>query len=85
MTERARRRLEDHRARGEAVTLPELEAQIVERDRADSTRQYGALTRLPEALEINTTGMTIQEVVEAVIEGVELRRAEPAPDTPGAE
>jgi len=85
VTERARRRLEDHRARGEAVTLPELEAQIVERDRADSTRQYGALTRLPEALEINTTGMTIQEVVEAVIGGVELRRAEPASDTPGTD
>jgi len=85
VTERARRRLEDHRARGEALTLPELEAQIVERDRADSTRQYGALTRLPEALEINTTGMTIQEVVEAVIEGVELRRAEPAAPPPVTE
>jgi cytidylate kinase len=85
VAERARRRLEDHRARGESITLPELEAQIVERDRADSTRDYGALTRLPDALEINTTGMTIQEVVEAVIEGVELRRAAPASDAPGAD
>lgn len=78
VTERARRRLEDHKARGEGVSLPKLERQIIERDRADTTRPYGALTRLPEAIEINTTGMTIQEVVEAVIEGVELRRGEPA-------
>ncbi|MCK4595003.1 (d)CMP kinase [bacterium] len=77
VAERARRRMEDHKARGEGVTLPELERRIIERDRADGTRPYGALTRLPEALEINTTGMTIQEVVEAVIEGVELRRGEP--------
>lgn len=85
VAERARRRLEDHKARGETITLPELEAQIIERDRADSTRQYGALTRLPDALEINTTGMTIQEVVEAVIGGVELRLAEQASDEPGTD
>jgi cytidylate kinase len=85
VAERARRRLEDHKARGEAITLPELEERIVERDRADATRPYGALTRLPEALEINTTGMTIQEVVEAVLEGVELRRAELATGVEGPE
>ena len=85
VAERARRRMEDHRARGETITLPELERQIIDRDRADTTRPYGALTRLPEAVEINTTGMSIQEVVEAVVEGVELRRKELATDPPETE
>lgn len=90
--ERARRRLEDHKARGEAVSLPELEQQILDRDRADTTRDYGALRELPEAARLDTTGLNIQEVVEAVVAVVEERRAatqraadeaeadEPAPD-----
>ncbi|HDR06526.1 MAG TPA: (d)CMP kinase [Candidatus Coatesbacteria bacterium] len=79
VAERARRRLEDHRAQGERLTLPELEAQLIERDRADATRDYGGLTRLPDAVEINTTGMSVQEVVEAVLEAIELRRGAAAP------
>ena len=74
--ERARRRLEDHKARGEAVSLPELEKQIIDRDRADTTRDYGALRELPDAARIDTTGMTIQEVVEAIVAVVEARRAD---------
>jgi cytidylate kinase len=70
VSERASRRLGEYKARGETISLPELEERIIERDRADTTRPYGALVKLPDASEIDTTGMSIQEVVEAVVKRV---------------
>lgn len=83
--ERARRRLEQEKARGRGGSLPELEERILERDKADTTRTYGALQKMPEAQVIDTDGLTIQEVVEAVVEAVRHRRAviegEPEPES----
>lgn len=74
--ERARRRLEQDKARGIVGSLPEVEAAILERDRADATRDYGALRKLPDAMVIDTDGLGIQQVVDAVVEAVRAKRAE---------
>ncbi len=53
--ERARRRLADDRARRPGITLEEVEAAVRERDARDRARPVGALVRMPDAIDIDTT------------------------------
>ena len=65
--ERARRRALDLEARGHEVpALLELEAQIVERDRLDSTREVAPLLQADDAIELISDGMAIDEVIDAL-------------------
>jgi pantoate ligase/cytidylate kinase len=69
VAERARRRAEDLRQRGFAVPpLQELEASIAERDRLDSTRAVAPLRQAEDAVELVTDGMTIDAVIEALVD-----------------
>jgi cytidylate kinase len=63
--ERARRRLAEWREQGrtDLPTAAEVEAEIVERDRKDSTRAVGALTLTDDALHVVCDGMTVEQVV----------------------
>ena len=67
--ERARRRAADpaHTATSEAAM--EMEA----RDRSDKTRATSPLTIAPDAIAIDTTGLSVEDVVEKVMEMVEIR------------
>jgi cytidylate kinase len=47
--------------------VDEIEAAIVARDRKDSTRAHSPLTETDDAIVVDTTGMTIDEVVEHII------------------
>ncbi len=62
--ERARRRLEDLRARGEDATLEEVLKQQELRDRRDTSRQIGPLKPADDAVPVNTDGLSPDEVVE---------------------
>ncbi|MEM7202140.1 MAG: (d)CMP kinase [Planctomycetota bacterium] len=62
--ERARRRLEDFQRSGRDVTQKEVLEEIVVRDRLDSTRKDAPLRRAPGAVDIDTSGHTVEEVVE---------------------
>jgi cytidylate kinase len=79
---RARRRHRELRARGIATTLEEVRGDLERRDHRDSTREASPL-RAPEgAARVDTSGMDIEEQVEAVIEAV---RTHPGcPDVRGA-
>jgi pantoate ligase/cytidylate kinase len=70
--ERARRRLQDWRDRGQAdlPSLEDLEASIAERDRLDSTRAVSPLVKAADAWELVTDGLTIEEVVQAIVDRV---------------
>ncbi len=66
--ERARRRQQDLAEQGQGiVSLEQLERDIAERDRKDSTRAVAPLQKAPDAIEIQTDGLSIQEVVERVL------------------
>lgn len=60
---RARRRYEELRAKGQNVSLSALESELALRDQQDSTREISPLKQAPDAVLVDTSDMTIDEVV----------------------
>jgi cytidylate kinase len=71
--ERVRRRLRESRAKGEEVSESVLAAQMKERDQRDSTRADAPLSQAPDALYLDSTVLTIEEVEEAILKMVRAR------------
>ena len=67
---RARRRRDELRARGESADIAQLVEEIRERDRLDSTREESPLRRAEDAIEIDTSDMTIDDQVRVVVDRV---------------
>jgi CMP/dCMP kinase len=65
--ERVRRRLHDLREKGDPITVEELTAQIRERDLRDSTRADAPLSQAPDAIYLDSTGLSIEQVEEAIL------------------
>jgi cytidylate kinase len=74
--QRARRRHEELAAAGVDADLRAIEDEIRQRDQADSTRTDSPLTRAPDAVHVDTTGLPPERVVERMLEVVEARRRE---------
>ncbi len=65
--ERARRRANQLRARGETVDIGELQTQIMDRDARDAKRAVAPLT-IPHGAEvIDTTDLSLQEVTDRIV------------------
>ncbi|MCT4488866.1 (d)CMP kinase [Levilactobacillus parabrevis] len=64
--ERAQRRLKDNAAKGINTPLETLKYEIEERDRKDSTRKISPLTQAADAIRLDTTSMSIQEVADRI-------------------
>jgi cytidylate kinase len=62
--ERAKRRFDELKSRGENVTFDEVLSQQVERDQRDATRPVGALIKAADADEVLTDGLTPDQVVD---------------------
>jgi cytidylate kinase len=73
--ERARRRQQEMAERGTELELDEVRRMIVERDRRDREREESPLVAAPDAVTIDTTDLTIEGQIEAVIAEVERRLA----------
>lgn len=66
--ERARRRHQDLKdQKQEEVSLEQLERDIQQRDIRDSTRALAPLCKAADAIELNTDGLTIAEVIERIV------------------
>ncbi len=65
---RAQRRYKQLKEKGLGVSLAALSAEIAERDRRDTTRAVAPLIAVPEAILVDSTALTIEEVVGRVIE-----------------
>jgi cytidylate kinase len=68
--ERARRRLADHQARGEAVRFETVVEDQRARDDCDQARAIAPMKPAPDATVIDTTGRTIDQVVQELIERI---------------
>ena len=64
---RARRRFLENQERGIASNLRELKKEIIERDYQDTHRKNSPLTKADDAVEIDTSNMTIGEVVDEIM------------------
>ena len=73
---RAARRAAELRAKGDEVDEAQVLAALLERDRRDSTRAVAPLRRAADAVELDTSGMTLDEVIEAVA-GIARRQVGP--------
>ena len=66
--ERARRRFDELKEKGDDVSYEQVLEDIKARDYNDSTREINPLRKADDAVEIDTTRMTIDEVVNSVCE-----------------
>ncbi|MCX7885355.1 MAG: (d)CMP kinase [Caloramator sp.] len=65
--ERAKRRYKEMIEKGNDVTFEDICKDIENRDRIDSTRKVNPLRKADDALEIDTTSKTIDDVVSEII------------------
>lgn len=66
--ERAQRRYREQVEKGvEGISLEEVRKDIEYRDRNDSTREFAPLSKAADAIEIDTTDMTIEDVAQKII------------------
>ncbi len=65
--ERAKRRLTELRAKGRSDRLEDVQQAIEERDKSDKNRAVGPLRPADDAIVIDTTELSIEEVVETVL------------------
>lgn len=68
--ERARRRASELSARGQTVDLQQVRLDISGRDERDSRREIAPLKKAEDATLVDTTGLTIEEVLEKIMAAV---------------
>ena len=68
--ERAKRRANQLRARGEIVAVREIYDEIVARDRRDAGRRVGPLAVPADAVVLDTSALSEQQVVERIVSAV---------------
>ncbi|MEJ8544894.1 (d)CMP kinase [Brevibacillus borstelensis] len=66
--ERAERRLKELLQKGHQTDLAELEDEIAERDKRDMEREVAPLRQAEDAVLVDTTGMTIPQVVDRILQ-----------------
>lgn len=71
---RARRRCEEERGRGRDVTVEQITIELEERDRRDRQRTATPLIKAPDAVFIETSALSLESVIERVLEIAGSRR-----------
>jgi cytidylate kinase len=74
--ERALRRYRENQAKGIKMSLTELENKIALRDKKDETRSISPLIQAKDALLVDTTSLTINQVVEKIMEIIKNKQKE---------
>ena len=72
--ERAKRRLKQNLEKGIETDYETVLADIKERDYRDSTRELNPLTQAPDAVYIDSTNLSIEEVAQKAIEIINQKR-----------
>lgn len=64
VNERARRRYEELESKGENVSFEDVKSDLIRRDKQDSERAIAPLKKAQDAIELDTTGVTIDSVLD---------------------
>jgi len=65
--ERARRRYDELVQKGQKINFDEVKADMIFRDNNDSSRAFAPLIKVADAMEVDSTYLTIDEVVERIM------------------
>jgi len=76
---RAQRRQAELAAAGTPVALDAITSELATRDRQDETRELAPLRRPEGAIELDTSGLTVDQVVERLLAAIEHHKSAPAP------
>jgi len=68
---RCQRRIDELRAKGQAVDEAALIKDLAGRDQKDFTRKVGPLKKAGDAIVIDSTNMTIEQVIETLYQRVQ--------------
>lgn len=74
LEERVKRRIKQNEELGIEMTYEEIEKNMKQRDLDDKTRKIGALKRAEDAIYIDSSNMTIEEVVDKIIDIINKKR-----------
>lgn len=69
--ERAARRVKDYEKLGQKVSHDDVVEEILKRDKEDMERENSPLVKASDAVEVDTTSMTIEEVENRIVEIIE--------------
>ena len=69
--ERVNRRFQELRAQGDLITREEVAENLKQRDHSDKTREVGPLKKAKDAVFVDTTDFSIEEVIDKIVEIVE--------------
>jgi cytidylate kinase len=75
ISERVRRRLQELRAKGQTQDAEELAVHMRERDQRDMARADSPLSQAPDAVYLDSTSLSIDDVEEAILKIVRARVA----------
>ena len=70
--ERGKRRYKELIDKGYDVNLEEIICDIIKRDEIDSNREFAPLVKADDAIEIDTTGKSIDEVAQSVLSEINI-------------
>ena len=70
--ERVQRRYKELVAAGKAIDLDQLRGEMIERDQKDFTRAVGPLKKAPDAITVDSTGLTVEGTVEKIMKLLQL-------------
>jgi cytidylate kinase len=66
LLERAKRRHQEFHEKGSSLTFDDVYEELRSRDIADSTRTYSPLKKADDAIELDTSFLSIDETVEKI-------------------
>lgn len=67
VAERAKRRFEEYYNKGINVSIETLTQEIIDRDYQDSHRKISPLEKADDAIEVDTTALTINDIVDQIM------------------
>lgn len=72
--ERAKRRVKQNEEKGIETSYEEVLENILDRDKRDSSREIAPLKQADDAIYIDSSNMTIEEVVEKIINIIQIKK-----------
>ncbi len=68
LDERAKRRYKEHLEQGDAITFEEVKENLIKRDKIDSSREVSPLKKADDAIELDTTNLSVDEELQKMVD-----------------